>query len=286
MEINLNELSNIKGIGKKTIQRVREYKLKKKGYISKYNPDLKLDLNSINNGDCLELMNGIPDKSIDMILADLPYGTTACSWDSVINLDKLWLQYERVIKDNGAIVLTAKQPFTTELINSNKNLFRYTWVWDKVISPNFMNAKKMHLNGFEEILVFYKELPTYNPQMEEGKPFIDKRSGKGRLKHNMYGDKPNYKEQINTGERYPRGIIKFSARNNNPIHPTQKPIALFEYLIKTYTNKGDTILDNVSGSGTTAIASINTDRNYICIEKEKKYYDLSIKRVEGVKVNG
>ncbi len=174
--IKLSDLRKVPGIGEKTIKRIKETLLQKEGYVSEYNPDLHLDINEIYQGDCLELMNGIPDKSIDMILCDLPYGTTQCSWDIVIPFNKLWLQYERVIKENGAIVLTARQPFTTKLIDSNINLFRQTWVWDKVIGVNFMNAKKMHTQGFEDICIFYKSLPTYNPQMEEGKPYKDNRN--------------------------------------------------------------------------------------------------------------
>jgi len=233
----------------------------------------------VNQGDCLELMNGIPDKSVDVILADLPYGTTACGWDSVIDLDKLWLQYERVIKNNGAIVLTASYNYSYDLIKSNENLFRYKWIWDKVISPNFMNANKMHTKGFEEVLVFYKNQPTYNPQMEEGEPFVDNRDFDGRLNHEMYGDKPNYKKQVNKGTRYPRGMIEFSARNNNPVHPTQKPTELFEYLIKTYSNEGDLVLDNVAGSGTTGVACQNTNRNYILMEQEEEYIEIIKERL-------
>jgi len=167
MDVSLSELSEVKGIGKKTIQRIRKYKLADEGYISEYDEDLHLDINSVNKGNCLELMNGIPDKSVDMILADLPYGTTACSWDSVIPLDKLWLQYERVIKDDGAIVLTASQPFTTKLINSNIKYYKYSWVWNKIIGSGTLLAKKQPLRAVEDICIFYKHQPTYNPQMRK-----------------------------------------------------------------------------------------------------------------------
>lgn len=280
MNISLSELSEVKGIGKKTIQRIREYKLADEGYISEYDKSLHLNKNSINQGDCLELMNGIPDKSVDMILADLPYGTTACSWDSVIDLDKLWSQYERIIKDDGVIVLTANISFSNTLINSNKKMYKYKWIWDKVIGVNFMNVNKMPNFGYEEVLVFYNNLPTYNPQMEDGEPYKDNREIKERTKTEALGSRASYIKQDNKGERYPRGIIEFSARNNNPVHPTQKPVKLFEYLIKTYTNKGDIILDNVAGSGTTGVACQNTNRDYILIEQEEKYIDIIKERLE------
>ena len=239
-------------------------------------------INQIIHGDCLEVMKEIPDGSIDMILCDLPYGTTKCKWDTIIPFEPLWEQYERVIKENGAIVLTARQPFTSLLILSNLKIFRQTWVWDKVISTNFMNARKMHMQGFEDIVVFYKKLPTYNPQMEEGIPYKDKRNIPYRTKTEALGSRAPYLPQNNKGERYPRGIIRISARNNSPLHPTQKPVALFEYLIKTYTNEGEVVLDNCIGSGTTAIACINTGRNYIGIELDEHYVEIARRRINAV----
>jgi site-specific DNA-methyltransferase (adenine-specific) len=238
-----------------------------------------LEINKIYNMDCLEGMKYIDDKSIDMILCDLPYGTTACKWDTIIPFEPLWEQYERVIKDNGAIVLTARQPFTSLLITSNLKLFRQTWVWDKVISTNFMNARKMHIQGFEDVVVFYKRLPTYNPQMEEGEPYKDNRSIPHRTKTEALGSRAPYQPQDNKGVRYPRGIVRFSARNNSPLHPTQKPVELFEYFIKTYTNEGELVLDNCMGSGTTAIACINTNRNYIGFELNNEYYEIAKNRI-------
>ena len=278
MEITLSELSEVKGIGKKTIQRIREYKLADDGYISKYDENLHLDRNSVNQGDCLELMNGIPDKSVDMILADLPYGTTACKWDSIIPLDKLWLQYERIIKDNGAIVLTASQPFTNTLISSNKNLFRYCWYWNKNYSVGFMNANKMPLMSVEEVIIFYKKIPTYNPQ---GIKKINKKQFRKKDKNTtVYNDmglkEGNYIQQYTN---YPNQVIKTNKATKGK-HPTQKPVALFGYLIKTYTNKGDLVLDNVAGSGTTGVACQNADRDYILIEKEQKYIDVIKDRLE------
>ncbi len=205
--------------------------------------------------------------------------TTACKWDTIIPFEPLWKQYKRIIKDNGAIVLTARQPFTSTLIMSNIKLFRQTWIWDKIIGVNFMNARKQHTQGFEDICVFYKKQPTYNAQKEKGKPFNDNRIINYRTKTEALGSRANYIPQNNKGERYPRGIIRITARDNKPLHPTQKPVALFEYLIKTYTNKGEVVLDNCIGSGTTAIACINTDRNYIGIEKDKHYYNIARKRI-------
>ena len=286
MQISLQELSNVKGIGKKTIQRIREYKLKEEGYISEYDKEIHLNENTINLGDCLELMNGIPDKSIDMLLADLPYNVTQNDWDSVIHLDKLWLQYERIIKDNGVIVLTSSQKFTTKLINSNTNLFRYDLIWYKPLGTGFLNANRMPMRNHEHILIFYKELPTYNPQFGVGKRKKGKR--KRDRTGDCYGDLNNESEEQlyydDKGKRFPKSVIEISNgdRTKENDHPTQKPVKLFEYLIKTYTNEGDLVLDNVSGSGTTAVACINTNRNYICIEQNEEYYKLSKERVNNL----
>ena len=229
-------------------------------------------LNKIHHGDCLEIMKDIPTGSVDMILCDLPYGTTSCKWDTIIPLELLWEQYERVIKDNGAIVLTASQPFTSALVSSNYKKFRYEWIWEKNQGVNFLLAKKQPLKVHENILVFYKKLPNYNPQMETGKPY---KSGKGDS-----GEVTNKVRKIQTknkGTRYPKTVKKI--KREFGLHPTQKPVALFEYLIKTYTNEGETVLDNCIGSGTTAIASINTNRNYIGIEKEKEYCEIAQERI-------
>jgi len=273
MKIELSELAEVKGIGQKTLQRIREYKLADEGYVSKYDPELHLDINSINKGDCLELMNGIKDKSVDMILADLPYGTTACSWDSIINLDKLWSQYERIIKDNGAIVLTASQPFTTKLINSNIQLFRYVWEWEKEQGVNFLLAKKQPLKIHEDVVVFYKQQPTYNPQMTKGKPYISGKGDSGEVTGSV-----NKIQTVNNGTRYPTTRLKFNRQTGR--HPTEKPVKLFEYLIKTYTNEGDLVLDNTAGSGTTGVAAQNTNRNYILMEQEQKYIDVINERLK------
>jgi len=224
-------------------------------------------------------MNGIPDKSVDMILCDLPYGTTACKWDEIIPFEPLWKQYERIIKDNGAIVLTASQPFTTKLINSNIKLFRYEWIWEKDQGVNFMMAKKQPLKSHENILIFYKKQPIYNPQMiDVGKEWIKKDTGNTYREHLGLQEQPYNKKSKGT-LRYPKTVIKQSNEKINRLHPTQKPVDLFEYLIKTYTNEGALVLDNCAGSFTTAVACDNTNRNWICIEKEEKYCNIGLTRI-------
>ena len=234
-----------------------------------------IELNKIYNEDCLEGMKRIPDKSVDMILADLPYGTTRNKWDSIIPLEPLWEQYDRVIKDNGAIVLTAQTPFDKVLGVSNLKYLKYEWIWQKDAGTGFLNAKKMPLKDHENILVFYKKPPTYNPQMRTGfKPYETKR---GHLGSN-YGSCVESVAKSN-GERYPLTTMKFQ-RDSSKLHPTQKPVALFEYLIRTYTNENETVLDNVMGSGTTAIACINTNRNYIGFELDETYFNIANERIE------
>ena len=244
-----------------------------------------LETNSIYIGDCIGLMNQLPSQSIDMILCDLPYGVTAQNkWDEIIPFADLWKQYERIIKDNGAIVLTAVQPFTSMLIMSNPKLFRYDWVWEKNKSTGFLNAKKMPLRNHESIVVFYKKLPTYNPQKTTGHKPANSYT-KNTSDGSNYG---KTKLGISGGgqtDRYPTSVQKFKVVNNdnsggNKYHPTQKPVEMFEYLIKTYTNEGDLVLDNCIGSGTTAVAAINTNRRYIGMEKEMKYFDIARKRVK------
>ena len=237
---------------------------------------MSLELNKIYNEDCLEGMKRIDDKSIDMILCDLPYGMTYNKWDTVIPLDKLWEQYERIIKDNGAIVLTAQTPFDKVLGTSNLKMLRYEWIWEKENATGFLNAKKQPLRKHENILVFYKRLPLYNPQMGKGKSYTAVRKEKPSL--NYYNNQKMTKT-VSDGERYPVSIIKFN-RDKEKLHPTQKPVALFEYLIKTYTDEGEIVLDNCIGSGTTAFACLNTNRNFIGFEKEEKYYNIANKRIE------
>ena len=271
MKISINELRKVKGIGKKTIERIKK-QVRDDNYISEYNKDLHLDNNSINLGDCLNLMNGIKDKSIDMVLCDLPYNITQCEWDSIIDLDKLWLQYERIIKDNGAIVLTACQPFTTELINSNINMFKHDWVWEKSRAGNGVIARYEPLKYHEQVIVFGKGKIKYNPQ---GIIEVNRKATQGGKSSEIMKGIERETEYMQKYTNYPSTIQKFK-NVGNTIHPTQKPVELFKYLIKTYTNKGGLVLDNTSGSGVTAISSILTNRDYICIEKEKEYYDKSV----------
>ena len=240
-------------------------------------------------GDCLELMKDIPNGSIDMILCDLPYGTTACKWDTIIPFDKLWEQYERIIKPNGAIVLTASQPFTSALVMSNPKLFKYEWIYQKAVGSNFAALKYQPMKEHENILIFGKGTTNYYPIKEERKG-----SGKERQKAGY----KNSKATAKTGQfiggvmdatkrtndydelRYPSSIQYFNNRDKDRgMHPTQKPVLLFEYLIKTYTNEGELVLDNTAGSGTTAIACLNTKRQFIVMEKEQEYYDIILKRV-------
>jgi site-specific DNA-methyltransferase (adenine-specific) len=248
----------------------------------------RLKLNTIYNEDCLIGMEDIPDKSIDMILCDLPYGTTACKWDIIIPIDKLWKQYERIIKDNGAIVLTSIQPFTSQLILSNPNLFKQELIWLKTRPSNFMNAKKMFMNWHENVLIFYKKLPTFNRQMIKGKLRKDKIIKVDRT-DSVFGKTGEQKEYIfdNNGLKNPTTVIEISNPNTKSLHPTQKPVELFEYLIKTYSNEGDIILDNCMGSGTTAEACINTNRNFLGFENDTTfgYFDISISRISAAMKN-
>jgi len=234
-------------------------------------------------GDCLELMQNIPDGSVDMILADLPYGSTQCSWDSIIPFEPLWVQYKRVIKPNGAIVLTASQPFTSALVMSNPKMFKYDWTWRKPKGTGHLNAKKMPMRDKEDILVFYSKQCTYNPQWSWGEPYTNLKSGKTAKQSvaEVSGKYMNGAEYRNgsDGRRYPKQVLEFGVVERDTIHPTQKPVALFEYLIKTYTNEGDLVLDNVAGSGTTGVACENLNRRYILIEQEEKYFNTLTQRI-------
>jgi site-specific DNA-methyltransferase (adenine-specific) len=241
-----------------------------------------LELNRTHHMDCLEGMKLIPDKSIDMILCDLPYGTTQCKWDTIIPFEPLWGQYERIIKDDGAIVLTASQPFTSALIMSNANLFRYEIIWKKNNITNFWFVKKQIGKCHENICVFYKKQPVYNPQMTQGKPY---KKTNHRRTENTQGERVTEKKEINNkGVRYPKSVLEFANEaKKGSVHPTQKPVALFEYLIKTYTNENDIVLDNCIGSGTTAVACELNNRKWIGFETEQKYIDITNKRLEELK---
>lgn len=230
--------------------------------------------------DCLIAMEQIPDNSIDMVLADLPYGVTRNKWDSVIPLDKLWEQYKRVCNDNAAIVLFGQGLFSAKLILSNEEWFRYSLVWHKTNPSGFLNARKMPLRSHEDILVFYKNLPTYNPQKTTGHP---RKTSTAKHKRNSkattnYGD--HDLTTYDSTERFPTSILKFKKDvQKSALHPTQKPVALCEYLIETYTNPGDTVLDNTAGSGTTGVASIKTGRRAILIEKDPEIYRVMVERL-------
>jgi site-specific DNA-methyltransferase (adenine-specific) len=228
-------------------------------------------------------MKDIEDKSVDMILCDLPYGTTACKWDTIIPFDKLWEQYERIIKDRGVMVLTGNQPFTSYLITSNIKLFKYELIWGKSKCGSPFTAKIKPMSKHENILIFYKNSPTYNPIMVEGNPY--ERISKKGTNNMKYGVKEGFKYGSKDGLRYPSSILKISQkwRRQDQLHPTQKPVALFEYLIKTYTNKGDLVLDNCVGSGTTNIACHNTNRQCIGMELSKDYCEIATKRLQEAK---
>jgi site-specific DNA-methyltransferase (adenine-specific) len=227
------------------------------------------------HGDCLELMKDIPDKSVDMILCDLPYGTTQNKWDKKIDLQVLWNNYKRTIKSGGVIALFSQQPFAADLIQSNLSQFRYEWIWQKTQGTGFLNANRMPLKIHENILIFYDKLPKYNPQFSKGK--IHSRGQPGGLSSNYREFKRIVKDKAE--EYYPCDVIKFS-KTTDKLHPTQKPVPLLEYLIKTYTNEGETVLDNCMGSGSTGVACINTNRDFIGIELDDNYFDIAKKRIE------
>lgn len=226
-------------------------------------------------GDCLEQMTEIPDGSIDMIMADLPYGTTACKWDTVIPFEHLWEQYKRIIKPNGAIVLTASQPFTSALVMSNLPWFRYSWIWDKKLPSGAVNCNRIPLKRHEDVVVFYGAPPTYNPQMRQGAMRRKGGAGNGAAFGHM-------EPKISVNDQYyPTSLLEFSnADLRGRVHPTQKPVALIEYLIRTYTNEGETVLDNCAGSFTTGVACINTCRRFIGIEKDAAYFEIGRRRIE------
>ena len=229
------------------------------------------------HGDCLEKMAEIEDGSVDMVMTDPPYGTTQNKWDSVIPLEPMWRQLKRIIKPNGAIVMTSQSFFTAQVMVTSP-FFRYCLIWEKTKSGGFLNANRMPLQAHEDITVHYKKLPTYNPQKEKGKPYTKKSV--------TNGDGGNYGKfervgstNVNKGERFPRSVIKISNGNNGSLHKTQKPVALMEYLIKTYTNENELVLDFTMGSGTTGVACKNINRSFIGIEKDAEYFQLASDRI-------
>ena len=245
---------------------------------------------TLKKGDCLEVMKGIKSKSVDMILCDLPYGTTACKWDTIIPFEPLWEQYERVIKNNGAIVLTASQPFTTALIQSNIRNFKHMWYWNKETGGAFAVAKYRPLSIVEDICVFTKsgERVNYYPIMEDAKPENVRPANKGSSVSEaipVASGVARSREGYDVKKRYPRNVLTYNGRSRelnslNRVHPTQKPVALFEYLIKTYSNEGETVLDNCMGSGSTGVAAINLNRNFIGYELDDEYFEIAKERIE------
>ena len=231
---------------------------------------------TLKQGDCLELMKEIPDKSIDMILTDPPYGTTACKWDTIIALDKLWNECRRIIKPNGGVLLFSSQPFTTILNYSNIKEFRHEWIWEKEQGANFMNVKYQPYKVHEIVSVFSKEKCNYYPQMTDGKPYISGKGTSGDITGNVIKTQTK-----NNGTRYPRSIQKFTTdKAKGSFHPTQKPILLLEYLINTYSKQFETVLDFTMGSGSTGVACINTNRNFYGIELDTTYFEIAKKRIE------
>jgi site-specific DNA-methyltransferase (adenine-specific) len=235
-------------------------------------------------GDCLEVMKSIPNGSIDAIITDPPYGTTACKWDSVIPFDLMWEQLNRVIKPNGAIVLFGSEPFSSALRMSNINNYRYDLIWNKIRAAGFLNANRMPLKQHENISLFYKKLPTYNPQKYIDKPYDKTKYNGKHMEENVLGSYVS-KSKKNNGERFPKSILEFSQNwsRQQQKHPTQKPVSLMEYLIKTYTNEGETVLDFTMGSGSTMVACQNLNRNGIGIEQDSKYFKIAQDRVEANK---
>lgn len=250
---------------------------------------MSLELDKIYLGDCLELMPQIPDKSIDAVICDLPYGVLNkgnpdAKWDNIIPFEPLWVQYERIIKDNGVIALFSQGMFTARLMMSNVKMWRYNLVWDKVLKSGFLNANRMPLRQHEDIAIFYKKLPPYNPQMTKCPPHKrnhSKGNGKHRDVNRCYG---NYVEvpTIISDEKFPASIISIPKQHikGKSYHPTEKPVELLQYLIRTYTNENDTVLDNCSGSGTTAVACLKEKRHFICFEKDETYWAKSVERIK------
>lgn len=279
MDINIETLKKVKGIGSKTIERIVEQHNKDKGingYKSEYKDNDFYKINKDINlwqGDCIKLMEHIPDKSIDLILCDLPYGTTVCSWDKVIPFEPLWSHYKRIIKDNGNVVLFGSEPFSTDLRCSNKNWYRYDWIWKKNMVTGFQMANKRPLKNYEQIMVFNKGKSIYNPQ---GLKKYGKNVKRKTVGENWTEMKVN--EYVRPYTNFPRQVLEFN-RDVKSYHSTQKPVKLLEYLIKTYTDENMMVLDNTMGSGSTGVACKNTNRRFIGIELEKRYFDIAKERI-------
>lgn len=291
ISINLSDLRNVKGFGPKMEEKVLEYldeQERIKLFKSEYVPSDKYRMNEDVNlwqGDCLELMNHIPDKSIDMILADLPYGTTACSWDEIIPFEPLWSHYKRIVKDNGVILLFGSEPFATKLRMSNLDWYRYDWYWDKGSGGNFTTAKYQPLRRYENVMVFYDKSCFYNPQMELRNKNDFRVSGKSKLKNNSITGLKNREGVKSSKHKYPTNKLYYNRmggelNSKHRLHPTQKPVDLLEYLIKTYTNENMIVLDNTMGSGSTGVACRNLNRRFIGIELDEKYFEIAKKRID------
>lgn len=239
--------------------------------------------NKIYHADCFDIMPDIPNASIDLIFTDMPYGTTRNEWDVAPPLEKLWETYERIIKPNGAIVLFAQSPFDKRLAVSNERLYRYEWIWEKSDAGGFLNAKRMPMKAHENLLVFYKKLPTYNPIMTEGCHKVSRKESQDKcIQSSNYG-KHYYRSDYCSSMRYPRSVLRFSTdKQKNRLHPTQKPVSLCKYIVETYTNSGEVVLDNFAGSGSIPVVCIETQRDYIAIEKNLAIYQICKKRIEGV----
>ena len=241
-------------------------------------------MKDLRHGDCLELMKDIPDKSIDMILCDLPYGVTQNKKDIALPFDKLWNQYERIIKDNGVIALFSQGTFFVDLVNSNRKLYRYDLIWNKVLTSGFLNAKRMPLRQHEQIAIFYKKLPTYNPQFTQGKPLHSKGFSYKNKEHKNqnYGEFKQLDDlRKGSTDKYPTSILTFDKPHPSIAkHPTEKPVDLLEWLIKTYTNEGEIVLDNCMGSGSCGVAAIQNNRRFVGIELDEKYFEIAKERIE------
>ena len=238
-----------------------------------------MEKNIIYNGDCIEGMKILPDNSVDMVLTDPPYGTTCNKWDTVVDMDAFWKEIKRVAKKNSAILIFTQMPFTATVVMSNPKMFRYEWICEKANPTGFLNARRMPMKCHENVLVFYGKLPVYHPIMEHGKPYRSKPKDKNSSNYNAV---KRFCSENTTGMRFPRDVLKVSWRSafGKTLHPTQKPVSLCEYFIKTYSNKGDIILDPFIGSGTTAVAAVNTERKYIGFEKDDKYFEVAKNRLE------
>ena len=238
-----------------------------------------MEKNIIYHGDCIEGMKILPDNSVDMVLTDPPYGTTCNKWDTVVDMDAFWKEIKRVTKKNSAILIFTQMPFTATVVMSNPKMFRYEWICEKANATGFLNARRMPMKCHENVLVFYGKLPVYHPIMEHGKPY---RCGSKDKNSSNYNAVKRTSSENPTGTRFPRDVLKVSWRSafGKTLHPTQKPVSLCEYFIKTYSNKGDIILDPFIGSGTTAVAAISTERKYIGFEKDDKYFEVAKNRLE------